>query len=117
MAEDNKTRSENSEIFKGDGPARHSAGMPTRNVMRDDFGFEIPQESVPLPSRGVIYPQEGPLHGQETIDIKPMTAREEDILASQALIKEGTVIDHLIDACVLDKSLNSKNLILQKIAL
>ena len=52
MAQDNNTRSENSEIFKGDGPGRHP-GMPTRNVMKDDFGFEIPVETVPLPSRGV----------------------------------------------------------------
>ena len=113
MAEDNKTRSENSEIFKGDGPARHSAGMPTRNVMRDDFGFEIPVETVPLPSKGVTYTEDNPLYGAETIDIRAMTAREEDILTSKALIKKGTVITHLLKSCMVNKSINPDLMLLQ----
>ena len=88
-----------------DGPIKVS------NVMKDDFGFEIPQESVPLPSRGVIYPQDGPLHGQETIDIKPMTAREEDILTSRAYIKSGTVLTKLLQSCIVNKSIKPDNLI------
>ena len=63
------------------------AGFQTKNVMADDFGYEVPVESVPLPSGGVIYPVDSPLHAKETIDIRAMTAREEDILTSRALIK------------------------------
>ena len=91
--------------FKQDGPIQVS------NVMKDDFGFEIPQESVPLPSRGVIYPVDGPLHGQETIDIKPMTAKEEDILTSRAYIKSGTVLTKLLQSCITNKSINPDSLI------
>ena len=57
------------------------------NVMQDEFGLEIPTEAVPLPSRGAVYPVDHPLYNQETIEIRSMTAREEDILTSKALIK------------------------------
>jgi hypothetical protein len=81
-------------------------GIPTRDVMKDDFGFEIPVESVPLPSRGVAYPVDSPLHGQETVEIRAMTAREEDILTSRALIKKGTVITTLLQSCLTDKRID-----------
>mgnify|MGYP001178534947 CR=1 FL=1 len=85
--------------------------MPTRNVMKDDFGFEIPVESVPLPSGGKCYDEEHPLHGKETVEIRAMTAREEDILTSKALIKKGTVISHLIKSCMIDKRVDPESLL------
>lgn len=91
--------------IKRDGPINVS------NVMKDDFGFEIPQESVPLPSRGIIYPQDGSLHGKETLDIRPMTAREEDILTSRAYIKNGTVLTKLLQSCIVNKSIKPDDLI------
>lgn len=91
--------------LKSDGPIKVS------NVMKDEFDFEIPQESVPLPSKGTIYPHEGPLHGKETIDIRPMTAREEDILTSRAYIKNGTVLTKLLKSCIINKSINPDDLI------
>ena len=80
------------------------------NVMLDDFGIDIAAESVPLPSRGVIYSNES-LQGTETLEIKPMTAKEEDILTSRAYIKNGTVITKLIKSCLIDKSINPDDLI------
>ena len=56
-------------------------GMPTSNVMKDEFGWEVPVESVPLPSRGVIYSPDSLIYNTETLQIKAMTAREEDILS------------------------------------
>ena len=88
-----------------------AAGMMTRNVMRDDFGLDVPVESVPIPSNGLIYPEGSPLHLAETVDIKAMTAREEDILTSRALIKKGTVISTLIGSCVVDKNINVDEMI------
>ena len=81
------------------------------NVMKEDFGFEIAIESVPLPSRGVIYSQEGPLFEKETLDIKPMTAKEEDILTSRAYIKNGTVLTKLMQSCLVNKNINPDDLI------
>ncbi len=88
-----------------------SGPIQKSNVAKDDFGLDIPVESVPLPSKGLIYPADSPLHGQETLDIRPMTAREEDILTSRAYIKNGTVISKLIDSCLVDKRINSDDLI------
>ena len=85
--------------------------MPTHNVMRDDFGFEVPVETVPLPSGGKCYDQDHPLHGKETVEIRAMTAREEDILTSKALIKKGTVISHLIKSCMIDKRVDPDTLL------
>ncbi len=96
-----------SALFGGAVPA----GIQTKDVMRDDFGFEVPVESVPLPSNGVVYPTESPLHKRETVDIRAMTAREEDILTSRALIKKGTVITELIRSCLTDKRIQVQDML------
>ena len=101
---------ESNEVFSANQAQR--AGFQTRNVMADDFGYEVPVESVPLPSGGRVYPVESGLHGKETVDIKAMTAREEDILTSRALIKKGTVITHLIQSCLVDKSIDVNQMII-----
>ena len=100
-----KERAARNEVFTA--AQAQSQGIQTRNVMREDFGIEIPVESVPLPSRGVVYPVNGPLYGQETIEVKAMTAREEDILTSRALIKKGTVITELLRSCLINKDIRS----------
>ncbi len=89
----------------------NSQGFQTRNVMKDDFGLEVPVEAVPLPSEGKVYPPDSSMHNRETIEIKAMTAREEDILTSRALIKKGTVISALLKSCVVDKTLDVNKLI------
>jgi hypothetical protein len=103
---DNKTdgdRPVRNEVFSGNNPQ----GLPSRNVMRDDFGFEVPVETVPLPSRGVTYPADSPMHGKETVNIRAMTAREEDILTSKALIKKGTVISELLKSCIAEEGFDA----------
>ena len=85
--------------------------MPTHNVIRDDFGFEVPVETVPLPSGGKCYDEGHPLAGKDTVEIRAMTAREEDILTSKALIKKGTVISHLIKSCMIDKRVDPDTLL------
>jgi len=87
------------------------AGMQTRNVMKEDFGMEVPVEAVPLPSQGLIYPEETAVHNCETVEIRAMTAREEDILTSRALIKKGTVISELLRSCLIDKSIDVDSMI------
>ena len=87
------------------------SGIKKTNVMKDDFGFDVPVELVPLPSGGIVYPQGSPLSGQEAIEVRAMTAREEDILTSKALIKKGTVITHLIKSCLIDKDIDVKNML------
>ena len=86
--------------------------VENRDVLKEDFGWEVPVELVPLPSKGVIYDPETPLYKKEAVKIRAMTARDEDILASAALIKEGTVLDHLITSCLKEKGVNSHELVI-----
>ena len=100
-------RNERNQAVTGAAPG----AFQTRDAMKDDFGFEIPTESVPLPSGGVTYPVESSLHGRTTVDVRAMTAREEDILTSRALIKKGTVITELIKSCLIDKSIDVSSML------
>ena len=84
-------RKKNNVFSEGKSAAEGWAG-DTRNVLIDDFGMEMPTETVPLPSKGVVYPKGHPLHMQETVDIKAMTAKEEDILTNRSFIKRKTVM-------------------------
>jgi hypothetical protein len=61
--------------------------------------FKLPTETVELPSKGLLYPEGHPLAGG-VIEMKYMTAREEDILTNQNYIKNGTVIDKLLQSLI-----------------
>ena len=61
--------------------------------------FKLPTESVELPSKGLLYPEGHPLAGG-VIEMKYMTAKEEDILTNQNYIKNGSVIDKLLQSLI-----------------
>ena len=61
--------------------------------------FKMPTETVELPSQGLIYPESSPLSSGK-IELKYMTAREEDILTNKALIEKGTVLDELVKSLI-----------------
>lgn len=67
--------------------------------------FDFPTEVIDLPSKGLLYPEGHPLR-KGNIEIKYMTAREEDILASQTLIKKGIVLDKLFESVVVEPGLS-----------
>ena len=59
------------------------------------MSFNLPTETIELPSKGLLYPEGHPL-SDGTIEIKYMTAKEEDILTNQNYISNGTVLDKLL---------------------
>ena len=61
--------------------------------------LKLPTEVVTLPSKGLLYPKDSPLSKGE-IEMKYMTAREEDILTNSNFIKNGTVIDKLLQSLI-----------------
>ena len=75
------------------------------------FSFATPTEFVELPSRGRYYPEGHPLHNQETVEIRYMTAKDEDILTSQSLLKKGLALDRLLQNVIVDKSVTPDNLL------
>ena len=66
-------------------------------MAESQYGF--PTEVLSLPSKGLLYPEDSPLRSG-TIDVKYMTAKEEDILTSTNLIQQGKVIDRLLESIV-----------------
>ncbi len=71
------------------------ADYKQKEVKKSNF----PTEIIPLPSKGLLYPEGHPLE-EGVIEMKYMTAREEDILTSQNLIKQGVVLDKLFESLI-----------------
>jgi hypothetical protein len=73
--------------------------------------YKFPTETIDLPSEGKLYGSDSPLSSGK-IEIKYMTAKEEDILTSQNLIKQGTVIDKLLDSIIVTEGVKTDDMIL-----
>lgn len=71
---------------------------------------KFPTEVINLPSKGWFYPENGPL-SKGTIEIKMMTAKEEDILTSENLIKKNVVLDKLLESVLIDKTINPDDIL------
>lgn len=71
---------------------------------------KFPTEVVDLPSKGKLYPPDSPL-SSGTIEMKYMTAKEEDILTNQNYIEKGIVIDKLLQALIVDKTIDYNQLL------
>ena len=64
--------------------------------------FKFPTEVVELPSKGLIYPKDNPLSSGK-LEMKYMTAKEEDILTNTNYIQKGTVLDKLLESLIVSK--------------
>lgn len=64
--------------------------------------FKFPTEMVELPSKGIVYPENNPLSSGK-VEMKYMTAREEDIITNQSYIQKGIVIDKLLKSLIVSK--------------
>lgn len=68
-------------------------------------------EFVELPSGGQFYPPGHPLHNQDVVEIRYMTARDEDTLTSPTLLKKGAALDKFIQGILVDQSINVEDLL------
>ena len=82
------------------------------NTQTDIFSFINPTEFVDLPSKGALYQEGHPAHGLDSIEIRHMTAKEEDILTSESLIKKGVALDRVVDSLIVDKRIKAANLLI-----
>ena len=78
--------------------------------MADNQQPKFPSELIDLPSGGRLYPEGSPLRDGK-IELKYMTAREEDILTSQNLLKKGVVIDTLLNSLIMTKGITCDDLL------
>ena len=64
--------------------------------------FKLPTEVIDLPSKGLLYPKDNPL-SEGKIELKYMTAKEEDILSNSSYIRQGIVLDKLFKSLIVTK--------------
>jgi transcription elongation factor Elf1 len=74
--------------------------------------FVNPTEHVALPSGGRFYDEDHPLYGQDTVEIRFMTAKDEDILTSQSLLKNGTALEKLMQNILVDKRVSPSSMLI-----
>ena len=72
---------------------------------------QFPAEEVSLPSKGLLYPEDSPLRAGK-IKMKYMTAREEDILTNQNYIKNGVVVDKLLQSLIITPGFKYEDLLI-----
>ena len=73
--------------------------------------YAFPTEVLALPSKGLLYPKDHPLSSGQ-IDVKYMTAKEEDILTSSNLIEKGLVIDKLLESVIANPKVKLDDLLI-----
>jgi len=95
---------ENVQIQRGVAPTQpqQTTATPT---------FEFPTQVISLPSEGKVYAESNPL-SKGTLEIKYMTAREEDILADRNLINKGIVLQKLLESVVVQPGVNVDDLVI-----
>lgn len=85
--------------------SEEKVSLSNRNQPGEE-GYTPPAAAVPLPSKGKVYPEGSPLADAEILEVKAMTAKEEDILTSSALLKQGKALDMLLKSCILDRRID-----------
>jgi len=91
------------------GGSQHQDTQPPAQT--GGFSFVVPTEFVELPSQGKFYPEGHPLHGQGSIEIRQMTAKEEDMLTSRTLLKKGVALDRVISNLIVNKAIDPDSLL------
>jgi hypothetical protein len=98
--------------------ARAAADAPPSQMVSSQqtetntLDFSTPTEFVDLPSQGKFYPSDHPLHGKDSLEIRYMTAKDEDILTSKSLLKKGLAIDRLLQNIIVDKTVRISDLLI-----
>ena len=75
------------------------------------MSYVTPTELVDLPSKGKFYSEGHALHNKSEIEIRHMTAKDEDILVNQSFLKKGIAIDKLLESVIVDKSIKIADLL------
>jgi len=80
--------------------------------MPNPMDYVTPTEFIELPSKGQYYPEGHPLRNKETVEIRFMTAKDEDILTSRALLKKGVALDRLINNLVVEQGVDASSMLI-----
>jgi len=97
----------NSDRLGSDSKPEHSDVPPQMSPLN----FVAPTEIVDLPSKGRGYPENHPLNGKDFIEIKYMTAKDEDTLSNQSLLKKGIALERVLTSIIVDANIDSLSLL------
>ena len=97
----------NSDRLGSDNRPEHSDVPPQMSPLN----FVAPTEIVDLPSKGQGYPENHPLNGKDFIEIKYMTAKDEDTLSNQSLLKKGIALERVLTSIIVDANIDSLSLL------
>lgn len=106
------SRNNQERLGNNDAEASNQQSIQQETNVAQSLNFAVPTEFVDLPSKGLFYPPNHPLHGVESLEIKHMTAKEEDILSSQSLIRKGVAIDRMLQSVLINKDVQVKDLLI-----
>jgi hypothetical protein len=84
----------------------------TPNNLQSILGFVAPTEYVNLPSKGKFYPEDHPLHGCDTVEIRYLSAKDLDTLSSKNLLNKGVAVDRMLQSIIVDKNVNIEDLLI-----
>ena len=74
-------------------------------------GFSVPRDFVMIPSKGRVYPPTSALHNVEEVEVRHLTAADEDILTSRALLRSGKAMDTMLANVIMNKQIRVEELI------
>ena len=79
-----------------------AAANPMMAPPESPLSYTNPTEFVELPTKGLLYPEEHPFHGKDEVEIRYMTAKDEDILSSLTLIQKGIAVDRFVQNILIE---------------
>ena len=100
------------------GPLSPDSDIPPQEILQQHeartqtMSYVVPTEYVDLPSKGKFYTEGHPLHNKDTIEIRHMTAKDEDILVNQSYLKKGVAIDKLLQSVIVENNVKVEDLII-----
>jgi len=97
----------NSDRLGIDNKPEHSDAPPQMSPL----DFVAPTEIVDLPSKGQGYPDNHPLNGQDFIEIKYMTAKDEDTLSNQSLVRKGIALERVMQNIIVNSEIDPLSLL------
>ena len=86
--------------YKGMSDSEIASKLRAESETQQLRDYKFPTEIIELPSRGLVYPKDNPLSSGK-VEMKYMTAKEEDILTTQSYIKDGSVLDRLFQSLII----------------
>ncbi len=84
--------------------------VPQNNNNPFGISFVVPTEVIRLPSGGTFYKEGGTLYGKESLEIKQMTAKEEEILSNMSFLEDGSLLNRLLSSILIDTTVDPTEL-------